>query len=191
MKAFISTILLVASASQGTIAAPSDSTDTNTRGFFGANRPVGGYNAGVNTGFGGVNTVGGGVNPGFGGVNPGFGGVNQGFGGVNPGFGGVNPGFGGVNPGVGGGVVPASGSVCQFWCNRGGKYVCCENSQQAHPGRCPVPRPQCPPVRSGFQGPQSCNLDIDCPFQNKCCYDTCLNDRVCKPAQYYLDVTWT
>merc|ERR1712179_716213 len=94
---------------------------------------------------------------------------------------------GGVVPvsAVGGGVVPASGSVCQFWCNRGGRYVCCENSQQAHPGRCPIPRPQCPPVRAGFQGPQSCNLDIDCPFQNKCCYDTCLNDRVCKPALYY------
>ncbi|CAL4140813.1 unnamed protein product, partial [Meganyctiphanes norvegica] len=163
MKAFISTVLLVASASQGTRAASSDSTDTNTRSFFGANRPVGGYNPGVtgglvgglNTGFGGANTFGGGVNPGFGGVNPGIGGVNPGFGGVNPGFGGVNPGFGEVNPGVGrvvgGGVVPASGSVCQFWCNRGGKYVCCENSQQAHPGRCPIPRPQCPPVRSGFQ----------------------------------------
>ncbi|CAL4232718.1 unnamed protein product, partial [Meganyctiphanes norvegica] len=126
MKAFISTVLLVTLASQGTRAAPSDSTDTNTRGFFGANRPVGGYNAGVTGGFGG-------------GVNTGFGGVNTVGGGVNPGFGGVNQGFGGVNPGVGGGVVPASGSVCQFWCNRGGKYVCCENSQQAHPGRCPVP----------------------------------------------------
>ncbi|CAL4251075.1 unnamed protein product [Meganyctiphanes norvegica] len=181
MKAFISTVLLVAIASQDTRAAPSDTTDSkaNSRGFFGGNRPLGGYNAGVGGGLVG------GVNTGFGGVNPSFGGVNPGFGGVNPGFGGVNPGFGGLNPSVGGGVDPPSGRVCQFWCNRGGQYVCCENSQQAHPGRCPVPRPQCPPVRSGFQGPQSCNLDIDCPFQNKCCYDTCLNDRVCKPALYY------
>merc|ERR1712179_586467 len=116
MKAFISTVLLlVASASQGSRAAPSEGTETNTRGFF--NRPVGGYNAGVTGGL---------------------------VGGVNPGFGGVNPVVGGVSPPVvGGGVVPASGSVCQFWCNRGGRYVCCENSQQAHPGRCPVPRPQC------------------------------------------------
>ncbi|CAL4059412.1 unnamed protein product, partial [Meganyctiphanes norvegica] len=125
MKAFICTVLLVACASSR--AAPSDATasKTNTRGFFGANRPVGGYNAGVSSGF-------------VGGGNNGFGGVNSLVGGVNPGFGGVNPGFGGVNTGVGGGVVPASGSVCQFWCNRGGQYVCCENSQQAHPGRCPV-----------------------------------------------------
>merc|ERR1712121_344147 len=163
MKAFISTVLLlVASASQGPVrAAPSEGTDTNSRGFF--NRPggdtVGGYNAGLSAGI---------------------------VGGVNAGFGGVNPVVGGVSPSVlGGGVVPASGSVCQFWCNRGGRYVCCENSQQAHPGRCPIPRPQCPPVRAGFQGPQPCNLDIDCPFQNKCCYDTCLNDRVCKPALYF------
>merc|ERR1712179_108141 len=162
---------LVASASQGARAAPSEGTEANSRGFF--NRPVGGYNAGVTGGLVG------GVNPGFGGVNPVVGGAYPVLGGVSPVIGGVSP------PVVGGGVVPASGSVCQFWCNRGGRYVCCENSQQAHPGRCPVPRPQCPPVRAGFQGPQSCNLDIDCPFQNKCCYDTCLNDRVCKPALYY------
>merc|ERR1712121_549010 len=173
MKAFISTVLLlVASASQGPArAAPSEGTDTNSRGFF--NRPVGGYNAGVTGG------IVGGVNPGFGGVNPVVGGVNPVVGGVSPVVGGVSP------PVVGGGVVPASGSVCQFWCNRGGRYVCCENSQQVHPGRCPVPRHQCPPVRAGFQGPRPCNLDIDCPFQNKCCYDTCLNDRVCKPALYF------
>merc|ERR1739842_146368 len=114
-----------------------------------------------------------------GGVNPGIGGANHGIGGVNPNVGAVSP------PILGGGIVPASVSVCQFWCNRGGQYVCCENSQQAHPGRCPVPRPQCPPVRLGLgQGPQTCNLDIDCPIQNKCCYDTCLKDRVCKPVLY-------
>merc|ERR1739840_12750 len=160
MKAFISTVLLVALVSQGpTRAAPSDKSGSNTR-FFNINHPVGGYNGG--------------------GLNTGFGGANQGFGGVNPNVGAVSP------PILGGGIVPASGSVCQFWCNRGGQYVCCENSQQAHPGGCPVPRPQCPPVRAGLgQGPQPCNLDIDCPFQNKCCYDTCLSDRVCKPALYY------
>merc|ERR1739842_295009 len=149
MKAFISTVLLVALATQSARAAPSDTSGTNTR-FFNINRPVGGYN-----------------------------GVNSGFGGVNPNVGGVSP------PIVGVGIVPVSGSGCQFGCKRGGQYVCCENSQQAHPGLCPVPRPQCPPVRFGLgQGPQACNLDIDCPFQNKCCYDTCLNDRVCKPALY-------
>merc|ERR1739840_54900 len=111
MKAFISTVLLVALVSQGPArAAPSDTSGSNTR-FFNINRPGGGYN-----------------------------GVNSGFGGVNPGFGGVNPNVGAVSPPIlGGGIVPGSGSVCQFWCNRGGQYVCCENSQQAHPGRCPVP----------------------------------------------------
>merc|ERR1712215_249050 len=79
MKAFISTVLLVASVSQSTRAAPSNSTGTNTRGFF--NRPVGSYNAGVTGGI-------------VGGVNPVVGGVNTGFGGVNPALGGVNPGYG-------------------------------------------------------------------------------------------------
>merc|ERR1711942_129283 len=166
MKGFISSILLVASATQSTYCAPSDSS-SDTRGFFGGQRPVGGYRP-VGGTVGGFNT-----------------GVSRGLvGGVIPVVGGVSPPI--INPpSVGGGVIPPSGSVCQFWCNRGGQYVCCENSQQAHPGRCPVPRPQCPPVRSGFQGPQSCNLDIDCPYQNKCCYDTCLRERVCKPALYY------
>ncbi|CAL4114889.1 unnamed protein product, partial [Meganyctiphanes norvegica] len=113
-----------------------------------------------------------------------FGGNN--FGGVNPVGGGFNPVIGSVSPPVvGGGIIPPSGSVCQFFCNRGGKYVCCENSQQAHPGQCPIPRQQCPPTRSGFRGPQPCNLDIDCSYQNKCCYDTCLRERVCKPALYH------
>merc|ERR1719320_1867407 len=156
MNAFISTILLVALTAQSALSAPSDSS-SNTRGFFGGQRPVGGFNTGVTGGL-----VGGG-RPVIGAVSPPI----------------INP------PTIGGGVIPSSGSVCQFWCTRGGRYVCCENSQQAHPGRCPVPRPQCPPVRSGFQGPQSCNLDIDCPYQNKCCYDTCLRERVCKPALYY------
>merc|ERR1712198_497704 len=117
-----------------------------------------------------------------------FGGNHGHVGGFNTG---VTGGFvGGVNPvigGVGSGPIQGPGgpgSVCSFFCRRGGRYVCCENSQQANPGRCPIPRPQCPPVRSGFGGPQPCNLDIDCPNLNKCCHDTCLGERVCKAAIY-------
>ena len=106
-------MLMVASATQGAFAAPSDSS-SNTRGFFGGQRPpvVGGYRP-VGGAVGGFNT---GVTGGL------VGGGRPVIGAVSPPI--INP------PTIGGGVIPSSGSVCQFWCNRGGQYVCCENSQQ-------------------------------------------------------------
>merc|ERR1712198_92464 len=130
------------------------SSDSSNTRFFGGNRPVGGFNTGISGGL---------------------------VGGGNHVIGGVSPPIVGPGPVVGPG---GPGSVCSFFCRRGGRYVCCENSQQANPGSCPIPRPQCPPVRSGFGGPQPCNLDIDCPTLNKCCHDTCLGERVCKAAIY-------
>ncbi|KAK7078797.1 hypothetical protein SK128_013929 [Halocaridina rubra] len=101
-------------------------------------------------------------NPNF---NPGFGGgFQQGFGGQSgfggrPAFGGGfgNPGFGGGfgNPGFGGGF--------------GGKQ-----------GQCPPVRPQCPPVRN-FAPPQTCFNDFQCSGIDKCCFDRCLEETICKP----------
>merc|ERR1712179_101162 len=165
MKAFISTVLLVASASQGARAAPSEGTETNTRGFF--NRPVGGYNAGVTGGI-------------VGGVNPVVAGVNTGFGGVNSGY------------GVGGGLGSSSGS-CRYWCRTPqGQAYCCEGGNEVaslptlKPGQCPPVRPQCPPTRLGFRPPQQCSNDSRCPGVEKCCFDTCLQHHTCKaPISIY------
>ncbi|XP_068244841.1 uncharacterized protein [Palaemon carinicauda] len=117
-----------------------------------------------------------GVNTGLGGFGGGFG-VNQGFGGVNPGF--VNPGFGSVAP----------PSTCRYWCRTPqGQAYCCENINQPQsfvgvkPGFCPPVRPVCPPVRS-FQPPVTCSNDGSCGGVDKCCFDTCLQEHVCKPPQ--------
>jgi len=182
MKAFISTVLLVASVSHGARAAPSDTSGSNTRGFF--NPPVGGYNAGVTGGLVG------GVNTGFGGVNSVVGNVNPGFGGVNTGFGGVNPGFGGVNSAVGGGYGSSGSSSgsCRYWCRTPqGQAYCCEGGNEVaslptvKPGQCPPVRPQCPPTRN-FRPPQQCSNDSRCPGAEKCCFDTCLQHHTCKPT---------
>ncbi|CAL4157250.1 unnamed protein product [Meganyctiphanes norvegica] len=45
-------------------------------------------------------------------------------------------------------------------------------------GRCPPIRSECPSVRFG---PVTCLEDAQCPAQDKCCYDTCLEHKVCKP----------
>ncbi|XP_068231861.1 pupal cuticle protein Edg-91-like [Palaemon carinicauda] len=168
-------------------------------GFGGGINP--GFGGGINPGFGGgINQgFGGGINPGFGGgINPGFGGgINPGFGGgINPGFGGgINPGFGGgINPGFGGGINPGFGGgfggvsqTCRRWCRTPeGQAYCCESNNEPEtlpfvkPGQCPPVRPQCPPVRS-FAPPQTCSNDSKCGGVDKCCFDRCLEEHVCKP----------
>ncbi|XP_064099732.1 small cysteine and glycine repeat-containing protein 2-like [Macrobrachium nipponense] len=117
----------------------------------------------------------------FGGLNQGFG---AGFGGVDPGFGG---GFGGgINPGFGGGFGGVS-NTCRRWCRTPeGQAYCCETNNEpdtipfVKPGVCPPVRPQCPPVRT-FAPPQTCSNDSKCGGVDKCCYDRCLEEHVCKP----------
>merc|ERR1719320_2316665 len=100
MNTFMCTILLLALASRRGLAAPSDSS-SDTRGFFGGQRPpvVGGYRP-VGGPVGGFNT---GVTGGL------VGGGRPVIGAVIPPI--INP------PTIGGGLIPSSGSVCQFWCN--------------------------------------------------------------------------
>merc|ERR1712212_1335348 len=77
---------------------------------------------------------------------------------------------------------------CKFWCkDPTNNYYCCETPEQQglagqiHPGVCPTSRPVCPPTRlSG--GPSVCYNDGGCALQDKCCFDTCLNQKVCKPT---------
>ncbi|XP_068230644.1 ATP-dependent RNA helicase glh-2-like [Palaemon carinicauda] len=144
------------------------------RGNQGNTRLIGGLLSGLTGGFGG--------NPGFGGG--GFGG-NPGFGGG--GFGG-NPGFGGGGFGGGGlGGFGGASQTCRRWCRTPeGQAYCCESNNEpdtipfVKPGQCPPVRPQCPPVRS-FAPPQTCSNDSKCGGVDKCCYDRCLEEHVCKP----------
>nr|ACU25384.1 crustin 3 [Panulirus japonicus] len=92
---------------------------------------------------------------------------------------------------LGGGVVDFHGGGvggihglrpnCRYWCKQpDGEYHCCDGEK---PGNCPIVRLDCPPTRT-FAGPQTCSNDRSCAGSDKCCYDTCLRERVCKPAEF-------
>ncbi|XP_066986800.1 ATP-dependent RNA helicase glh-2-like isoform X1 [Macrobrachium rosenbergii] len=163
-------ILFVCCLAASSFAQKDQGNQGNTRIFGGL---LGSLAAGLN------NALGGGHNHG------GFSGANHGFGGgINPGFGG---GFGGgINPGFGGGFGGVS-NTCRRWCRTPeGQAYCCETNNEpdtipfVKPGVCPPVRPQCPPVRS-FTPPQTCSNDSKCGGVDKCCYDRCLEEHVCKP----------
>lgn len=56
------------------------------------------------------------------------------------------------------------------------------------PGQCPPLRTHCLPGYSqdlrkvGSFPAQVCGADFDCPGTNKCCFDVCLNEAVCKSS---------
>ncbi|XP_037772451.1 uncharacterized protein LOC119568128 isoform X2 [Penaeus monodon] len=56
------------------------------------------------------------------------------------------------------------------------------------PGHCPPLRAHCLPGypqylrTTAFLPAQVCAGDFDCPENNKCCFDICLNESVCKPS---------
>lgn len=80
---------------------------------------------------------------------------------------------------------PAS---CTHWCRTPENQVyCCKEGHEpvpehivVKPGRCPPVRPVCPPVRT-FSAPSHCSSDSDCSSYDKCCFDRCLKEHVCKP----------
>merc|ERR1712183_1195065 len=86
--------------------------------------------------------------------------------------------------------VVMSQSQCRYWCrNPQGQAYCCENNAQrpsavvgTKRGTCPPVRPSCPPTRN-FLPPQTCSNDGSCAGIDKCCYDTCLAEHVCKRPQ--------
>merc|ERR1712106_580569 len=109
--------------------------------------------------------------------------------------------IGGGNRPIGGNIGGGFGSSgnfgnsgCSYWCQTPSRqYYCCEQPGQSlgnggggfggnKPGQCPAVRPQCPPVRN-FRPPSQCSSDSRCPGSEKCCYDTCLRHRTCKPPQ--------
>ncbi|XP_068219254.1 uncharacterized protein [Palaemon carinicauda] len=113
--------------------------------------------------------------------------------GVAPG----NGGYGGIAGGIGVGpsIIPGGGlaapATCRYWCRTPqGQAYCCEGGNEpagpvgVKPGNCPQVRPQCPPVRSGFP-PNPCSNDYKCGGLDKCCYDVCLEEHVCKPQSYF------
>nr|XP_027209442.1 glycine-rich cell wall structural protein 1-like [Penaeus vannamei] len=150
-------------------------------GGLGGLSPVGGIGGFSPVGgIGGISPVGGfGVNPVLGGgfgANPALGGLA-----VNP----IHGGGLGIGPGIVSPVAPPS--TCRYWCRTPeGQAYCCENINQPQsaagvvkPGFCPPVRPVCP-LRS-FQPPFTCSNDGACGGIDKCCFDRCLGEHVCKP----------
>merc|ERR1712183_266783 len=124
-------------------------------------------------------------------------GFGQGFG--QPGFG--QSGFGGQGIQAGAGTnnpavqfqcsaTASQGTAgiqatCKNWCKLpqaiwGGKFACCDERPNA---QCPPVRAQCPKFGPGFAPPTCCFVDSQCPRPaDKCCFDRCLNHKVCKEA---------
>ncbi|XP_066973251.1 uncharacterized protein [Macrobrachium rosenbergii] len=99
---------------------------------------------------------------------------------------GIGP--GGIFPGGPGSVPPAT---CRYWCRTPqGQAYCCEGIDEPEGpvgvkiGSCPRVRPQCPPVRT-FGPPSPCSNDFKCFGSDKCCYDICLEQHVCKPLSFF------
>ncbi|XP_076040758.1 uncharacterized protein LOC143025114 [Oratosquilla oratoria] len=82
------------------------------------------------------------------------------------------------------------GATCRYWCKTPeGQAYCCDIGNRppgpvtVKPGFCPPVRPVCPPVRS-FPGPPiTCSNDGSCGGADKCCFDRCLKEHVCKAPE--------
>ncbi|XP_068244081.1 RNA-binding protein 12-like [Palaemon carinicauda] len=120
---------------------------------------------------------------------PGQGFPGQGF----PGQGFPGQGFPGQGlPGQGfpGQGYPGASGTCKYWCRTPeGQAYCCDQGNNGgnfpivRRGYCPPVRPLCPPTRFGGP-PINCAHDNDCGNNSdKCCFDRCLEQHVCKPAQ--------
>jgi len=103
-------------------------------------------------------------------------------------------------------ALVASSLGCSYWCKtpEGSVYCCQEgasnpnapinsgggfggfghigsrdDARDVHPGNCPIVRRQCPNTRFGLP-PRKCAYDGACLKSEKCCFDRCLNEHVCK-----------
>ncbi|XP_037081493.1 uncharacterized protein LOC119102235 [Pollicipes pollicipes] len=83
---------------------------------------------------------------------------------------------------------------CTYWCKTPtNRFYCCDDTpithrppvDQGHQGTCPPVRPFCPRRSLQSVGPRPCRSDFQCGRADKCCYDVCLKQRVCKPAQFF------
>ncbi|KAA0200682.1 hypothetical protein HAZT_HAZT004123 [Hyalella azteca] len=99
-----------------------------------------------------------------------------------PNFGGI-----GLGPGAGLGLAGPVSDTCRYWCKTDlGQAYCCESGLEApgivaaKPGYCPPVRPTCP----RFRAPQLCSNDGACKGVDKCCFDKCLGEHVCKPPLF-------
>ncbi|XP_037772699.1 whey acidic protein-like, partial [Penaeus monodon] len=102
---------------------------------------------------------------------------------------------GGIHSGIhGGSAIIGSGisngpSECRYWCKTPeGQAYCCETVHEPEtpvgtkPLNCPQVRPTCP----RFHGPpNTCSNDYKCAGLDKCCFDRCLGEHVCKPPSFF------
>jgi len=90
-----------------------------------------------------------------------------------------------VLPYPGPGPAPSN---CRYWCKTPeGQAYCCEGNNQPlindefRPGFCPPVRKECP-TRIFAGPPQTCSKHGDCSLTNRCCFDRCLEEHVCKES---------
>ncbi|XP_042882173.1 DEAD-box ATP-dependent RNA helicase 52A-like [Penaeus japonicus] len=88
------------------------------------------------------------------------------------------------------GAISTGPSDCRYWCKTPeGQAYCCETVYEPEtpvgtkPLDCPQVRPTCPNVRSG--PPKTCSNDYKCAGLDKCCFDRCLEEHVCKPPSFF------
>nr|ABW82154.1 crustin-like protein [Penaeus monodon] len=89
--------------------------------------------------------------------------------------------------------VTAPPASCRRWCETPeNAFYCCESryEPEAPVGTkildCPKVRDTCPPVRFlAVEQPVPCSSDYKCGGLDKCCFDRCLGQHVCKPPSFY------
>ncbi|XP_037772611.1 uncharacterized protein LOC119568230 [Penaeus monodon] len=119
--------------------------------------------------------------------------LNGGFngGGIHGGIHGGGIHGGGIHSGsaIIGSGISNSPSECRYWCKTPeGQAYCCETVHEPEtpvgtkPLDCPQVRPTCP----RFHGPpNTCSNDYKCAGLDKCCFDRCLGEHVCKPPSFF------
>ncbi|XP_063611457.1 uncharacterized protein LOC134785106 [Penaeus indicus] len=98
---------------------------------------------------------------------------------------------GGFPGGFPSGTAPPA--TCRRWCETPeNAFYCCEHAREPErpvgtkPLNCPRVRDTCPPIRTlQEQGPVPCSSDFRCGGFDKCCFDRCLGQHVCKPPSFY------